>query len=136
MPDSKKRQRKREKPLKELRRAIEADFDRAASDHHAEADPAMRKRICGEVFKLSDPLLPGFHEAALPSYRGDLRRDFIRRRLDGEGEGEDLWRLAREYMPIPDGWAPSGRFTIGHPPGPSYDNTWRAFRSLRSRMGF
>ncbi len=134
MSESKKRQRKHNKVLKRLRRAIAADMDRVESELGLRVVRSLKRLIEQEVFICSNPFLDGFFEAPLPSHRGDLRRDFIRRRLNGEGKDEQLMILAAEYQPAPNQDEPGGRRVIGHPQGPDYDQSVAAFRSRERRI--
>jgi len=134
MPKSKKRHRDHKKTLKQLRLAIAADMDRVESELGVRVAPSLKRRIQQDVFTCSNSSLDGFFEAPLPSHRGDLRRDFIRRRLNGEGKGERLMVLAAEYEPTPnENEELGGRYVVGHPQGPTYDRTMEAFKSQKRR---
>lgn len=135
MPDSRKRQRKREKPLKRLTRAIRVTVDRAASEATETPDPGAVKQIEREIWRYSSPWCPGFPDAPLPSHRDDLHFEYAKRRLqDFRGTSPD--DLAKELQATPDSQGHScGRYRVGEPlPGrPTYGETFQAFKSVKRR---
>lgn len=136
MPNSLIRQRKRQKPLKELRRAIRADIDLVCQQMAVTLSARLRRDLEDEIFRLSDPFCPGYMEAPLPSHRGDLRRRYIRLCLTSRPGDPPPEEVAAPWLvPIPTQGCPPGRRVLGYPAGPRYDDACRAFRYRRRRKG-
>lgn len=134
MPNSRKQQRRREKPLKELRRACWFAAKKAAKLIEPHPSEEAIRIVAGELFRLSNPWCPGFHDAPLPSQRSDLRFEYAFIRLS-DMDGTDPDQVARQLQATPDSRAASGPYTIGDPlpDRPPYADTHRAFKSLLLR---
>ena len=136
MPESKKRQRKHEKPLEELLRAIRADIKFVGEQLGWPVPAEFARGLEEEVLRLSDPFYPGYFEAPIPSHRGDLRRHFISFHFIWEPGDPPVEEICSPWlMPIPTEEPWTGDCPPWHPRGPDYDDSVRAFRSLRKRKG-
>ena len=137
MQNLKTRQRRREKALKELKRVCLFAATRAAEQLEPRPSKEAIRQVAKEMFWLADPWYRGFHDAPLPSQRGDLRIEYALRRL-ADMDGTTPSDLARELQATPDSHDLVRRpYRIGDPmPGrPSYAETFRAFRSVHKRKG-
>jgi hypothetical protein len=137
MPQSYKKRRQREAPIRQLGLQVRRELHRIAAELGRELLPHTERYLVSEVIRLSDPWnLPGI-DAALPAQRWDLRDKWLRQRLHGAGEtAAERERLAREIAPTPDVRAPSGGARRwGEPTGRvSYGRAFGAFRARRKRL--
>ena len=121
MPDSRKRQRRIEKqPLKELRRDIKRTVIAVSMEYQDPPPADQLEQIARELFRFADPFAPGFDDAPVPSDRGDLRKEYVRSRLD-DFPGTTAGEVTAELLEVP--WAPSSS-----PP-----KARKAFRSVHRR---
>ena len=136
MPNSKTRQRQREKPLKELRNAALRAANCAAEEIEPRPSQQAIQHAADEIFWFSNPWCPEFHDAPLPSQRGDLRVEYARTRLT-DPRGTNPVQVARDLAASPFSEIPVGNYVIGHPAHDSlpYQETHRAFRSMLVRKG-
>ena len=135
MPDSKKRQRQIEKqPLKELKREARRTVLFVSLEYGQPLASEVLRLVANEVFRYGDSDCPGFAQAPLPSDRGDLRKEYARRRLD-DFQGTHPDEVIQQVLLTPQGQAGPGprRSAISHQP--SAARTRRAFRSLHARKG-
>ncbi len=136
MPRSYKKRRRREQPIRTLRQAAHRDLEIVITETGIEPDALLAGQLVNEATMFADPWALAGIDAPLPAHRGDLRREYFRRRLGGEGEtaaARDL--LARELAPTPDERSAAGQLPWGHSNEPvSYEVALRAFLSVRRRL--
>jgi hypothetical protein len=135
MPKSYKNRRRRERPIRRVRTAARMDLEMVVSELDIELDAGVNRRLVDEAVALADPWTYSGLDAALPPERPDVRREFFRRRLAGEGNGPTaLESLARELAPTPGSSPPPLRSCWGYPQISELE-VMRAFRSWRRRLG-
>lgn len=133
MPDSRKRQRRVEKPVFKLtKRRVRHSVLTVAMEEPDAHPPEVLRQVEKEILYFTDSECPGFEYAPLPSDRGDLRIEYARIRLD-DFEGTIPEEVARDLQPTPEEMDEIRRCreVIDHKP--RYEDSERAFRSLHAR---
>src|SRR4051812_5375805 len=103
MGQSHKRRRDQDKPLRELKAVVHGIVDSMCREFAREVPPAEQRALVAEVLRLTDPWTYDGIDAPIPAHRLDLVREWVVRRLAGEGEDKlDRDRMAMTMAPVPD----------------------------------
>lgn len=131
MPQSYKKRRERERPLRDLRRRVLRDIDSVYSALGDEIDASERDRLADELVRRSDPWAYRGIDAPLPAHLSEPRRTWLILWRAGVISTEaDRERYARMLSPAPD-YDYNRVEGFG---GPGYEPVRQAFLARRRRL--
>lgn len=108
--------RRRERPLRHHRDAVDRELDLVCGELDVNPPPPVRRDLVDEVVRFASPWAFQGIDAVLPAERKDLIRAWLFYRLVGTVETpSDIRRMARSFAPAPDDDFRAGGFRFGDP---------------------